>query len=61
MKWVFAFLGPRPSAAQILSFYRFCSCLQKMQYSTLSTEEFFVSCLYKVHFPPSHLSTPASR
>ena len=38
----------------------------KMQLSsknkhTLSTEEFFVSCLCKLYFPPSHLSTPASR
>ena len=31
----------------------------KIQY-TLSTEEFFVSRLHKVHFPPWHLSAPAS-
>ena len=29
--------------------------------NTLSIEELFLSYLYKVYFPPSHLSAPASR
>ena len=37
-----------------------CSYLQKIQH-TLSTVEFSVFYLYKVHIPTSHLSTPASR
>ena len=64
-----------PSAPQILSlqfqqigWYEWDEVLKlsikiqlssKIQYG-LSKEEFFGSCLHRVHFSPSYLSTPAS-